>query len=132
MDTPVFLGIDIGSASVRAGIFAADGQRLAFAVRPIQQFHPKPLFVEQSSADIWTQTCAAVREAVAKADGRGLSLPFAAISVDPQRRLARLDDATNAPAQRWRLWRAAPTPHHRLALACANEDAHLVTLASLL
>ena len=55
------------TASVRAGIFAADGQRLAFAVRPIQQFHPKPLFVEQSSADIWTQTCAAVREAVAKA-----------------------------------------------------------------
>lgn len=67
MGEQVYLGIDVGSASVRAGIFAADGQRLAFAVRPIQQFHPKPLFVEQSSTDIWTQICAAVREAVATA-----------------------------------------------------------------
>lgn len=82
---------------------------------------------EEYFLDWWT-----LREAVAKADGRGLSLPFAAISVDPQRRLARLDDATNAPAQRWRLWRAAPTPHHRLALACANEDARLVHRATLL
>ena len=67
MSERVFLGIDIGSASVRAGLFDANGRRLAFAVRPIQQFHPKPLFVEQSSADIWAQTCAAVREAVATA-----------------------------------------------------------------
>ena len=60
----VFIGIDVGSASVRAGIFDADGQRLAFSVRPIQQFRPHPLHVEQSSADIWTQTCAAMREAL--------------------------------------------------------------------
>jgi FGGY-family pentulose kinase len=67
MSEKVFLGIDVGSASVRAGLFDGTGQRLAFAVRPIKQFHPKPLFVEQSSADIWAQTCAAVREAVATA-----------------------------------------------------------------
>ncbi len=67
MSGQVFLGIDIGSASVRAGLFDTNGQRLAFAVRPIQQFHPKPLFVEQSSTDIWTQVCAVVREAVTKA-----------------------------------------------------------------
>ena len=67
MGTPAFLGIDIGSASVRAGLFNETGQRLAFAVRSIRQFHSKPLHVEQSSADIWAQTAAAVREAVAKA-----------------------------------------------------------------
>lgn len=61
----LFLGIDIGSASVRAGVYDAAGQRLSFAVRPIKLFHPKPLFVEQSSGDIWAQACAAVREAVA-------------------------------------------------------------------
>ena len=43
------------------------GRRLAFAVRPIRQFHPRTDFVEQSSADIWRETCAAVREAVALA-----------------------------------------------------------------
>ena len=62
-----FLGIDVGSASVRAGIFDSAGQRLAFSSQPIKQFHPRPLFVEQSSADIWEQTCVAVREAVAAA-----------------------------------------------------------------
>ena len=67
MHDKVFLGIDVGSASVRAGIFTATGQRLAFAQRPIQQFHPRPRFVEQSSADIWAQTCASVREALALA-----------------------------------------------------------------
>ena len=50
----VFLGVDVGSASVRAGLYDRHGRRLAFAVRPIQQFHPRAGFVEQSSADIWT------------------------------------------------------------------------------
>ena len=67
MTESVFVGIDVGSASVRAGIFAACGTRLAFAVRPIAQFHPRPLYVEQSSADIWQQCCAVVREALASA-----------------------------------------------------------------
>ncbi len=78
----VFVGIDVGSGSVRAGIFDANGQRLAFAVRAIQQFHPRSLFVEQSSADIWAQTCAAMREAIAAA------------AIDPTRIAAIGVDAT--------------------------------------
>jgi len=80
MNAQVFVGIDVGSASVRAGIFAADGQRLAFAVRPIEQFHPRPLYVEQSSANIWAQTGAALREALASAGIAGERV--AAIGVD--------------------------------------------------
>lgn len=67
MDESIYLGIDVGSASVRVGLFDATGQRLAFAQRAIAQFHPKALFVEQSGDDIWAQTCAAVREAVTNA-----------------------------------------------------------------
>lgn len=78
----VFLGVDVGSASVRAGLFDALGQRLGFAQRPIQQFHPRSLVVAQSSADIWSQTCAAVREAVTTA------------GVDPQHITAIGFDAT--------------------------------------
>ena len=77
--------------------------------------------------DWWT-----LREAVAKADGRGLSLPFSQISVDREGLVATFTDAANGPPQRWRLWRASPTPHHRLALACTHEDARLVTRTSLL
>ena len=55
----VYLGVDVGSASVRAGVFDDAGRRLAFAVRPIQQFRPRANFVEQSTADIWAAVCAA-------------------------------------------------------------------------
>ena len=34
----VFIGVDVGSASVRAGVYADTGRRHAFAVRPIRQF----------------------------------------------------------------------------------------------
>ncbi|MGC6389924.1 FGGY-family carbohydrate kinase [Ewingella sp. S1.OA.A_B6] len=60
----LFIGIDVGSASVRAGIYTAEGVRLAFSIRPIFQFHSGENFVEQSSADIWQQVCVTVREAV--------------------------------------------------------------------
>lgn len=60
----LFIGVDVGSASVRAGVYTPQGERLAFAVRPVQQFHPAVNYVEQSSTDIWQQVCVVVREAV--------------------------------------------------------------------
>lgn len=60
----LFIGVDVGSASVRAGVYTPHGERLAFAVRPVQQFHPAVNYVEQSSTDIWQQVCVVVREAV--------------------------------------------------------------------
>jgi ribulose kinase len=62
------IGVDVGSASVRAGAFGPDGTRLAFAFRPIQQFRDGADLVEQSSADIWSQACAAVQEVLEKAE----------------------------------------------------------------
>jgi ribulose kinase len=47
-----FVGVDVGSASVRAGVFDRAGTELAFAVRPIQRFNPCADVFEQSSADI--------------------------------------------------------------------------------
>ena len=67
MSNSYYLGIDVGSASARAGVYTSSGERLAFAVRPIKQFHSKTDFVEQSSTDIWAQICTATKEAIAKA-----------------------------------------------------------------
>ena len=64
MSDGYFLGVDVGSASVRAGLYSAQGDRLSFATRPISQFHASNARVEQSSAEIWQQVCAVVREAV--------------------------------------------------------------------
>jgi FGGY-family pentulose kinase len=64
-DAAIFVGVDVGSGSVRAGVFDATGARLAFALRAIKQFNPRADFFEQSSADIWAMTGEAVRDAVA-------------------------------------------------------------------
>ncbi|ACS87674.1 FGGY-family carbohydrate kinase [Musicola paradisiaca] len=68
MSDDCFIGVDVGSASVRAGIFDGSGRRLAFAVRPIEQFHPRTHVVEQSSTDIWRAAGECVREALRCAD----------------------------------------------------------------
>ncbi|MDR3537236.1 MAG: FGGY family carbohydrate kinase, partial [Acetobacteraceae bacterium] len=60
------VGVDVGSASVRAAVFDHAGQRRANVVRPIRQFNPRADVYEQSTADIWQQTCAAVRQAIAE------------------------------------------------------------------
>lgn len=65
MSERCFLGVDVGSASLRAGLFDDAGNELAFATRPIRQFNPRADFYEQSSADIWGAVVAAVREVVA-------------------------------------------------------------------
>lgn len=65
MKQQFFIGVDVGSASVRAGVYNQKGERLAFSVQPIKQFHPRADFVEQSSADIWQQVCCVINEAVA-------------------------------------------------------------------
>ena len=86
-----FVGVDVGSASVRAGLYDAAGQRLAFATRPISQFRHGADQVEQSSCEIWQRIGEVVKSAVAKAgiDSRAIrALGFDAtcslVAVDAQ------------------------------------------------
>lgn len=65
--SPVFLGIDVGTGSARAGLFNAQGKMLGTSVCPIRMWKPKPDFVEQSSEDIWQACVKATREALAQA-----------------------------------------------------------------
>jgi D-ribulokinase len=64
-----YLGVDVGTGSVRAGVFDARGRLLGQARRPIATWRGAGDIVEQSSDDIWTATTAVAREAVA---GSGL------------------------------------------------------------
>ncbi|MCC6415269.1 MAG: FGGY-family carbohydrate kinase [Opitutaceae bacterium] len=63
----LFLGIDVGTGSARAGLFNADGRMLGSASQPIQMWKPQPDFVEQSSDDIWVACGRAVRGALKQA-----------------------------------------------------------------
>lgn len=60
------IGVDVGTGSVRAGIFNLQGKMLGMGVRPIAMNVPEENYAEQSSDNIWKQTCASVKEAVKK------------------------------------------------------------------
>ena len=63
----LYVGIDVGTGSARAGIFDARGKRLGMGVCPIQIFRPQEDFVEQSSEDIWRSCGKAVALALREA-----------------------------------------------------------------
>jgi FGGY-family pentulose kinase len=69
MQRRYYLGIDVGTASARAGIFDAAGERLGLGTHPLQIFRPRDDHVEQSSEDIWQACCAATRAALAQWKG---------------------------------------------------------------
>lgn len=59
------IGVDVGTGSARAGVFALDGRRLGIAVHPIRMWKADADRAEQSSEDIWQAVCRVVRQAVA-------------------------------------------------------------------
>src|SRR5262249_50675710 len=63
----LYLGVDVGTGSARAGLFDAHGHRLGMGSHPIQIFRPAEDFVEQSSDDIWRACAKAIAQALAQA-----------------------------------------------------------------
>jgi len=62
-----FIGVDVGTASVRAGIFDDKGTMLACVSNPIQIWRPATDFVEQSSQDIWQACGKSIKQALNQA-----------------------------------------------------------------
>ncbi|KAA8535566.1 hypothetical protein F0562_030548 [Nyssa sinensis] len=76
----VFLGVDVGTGSARAGLVDENGKLLGSASSPIQIWKEGDC-IEQSSTDIWHAICAAVKAAcsLANVDGEEVKgLGFAA------------------------------------------------------
>ncbi len=67
MSEALFLGVDVGTGSARAGLFDAAGQRHGVGVSPFETWRPEEDFVEQSSDAIWRACGEAVRAALAEA-----------------------------------------------------------------
>lgn len=61
------LSIDQGTTSSRATLYAASGESLATASRPLTQHYPNPGWVEHDAREIWEGQLACIAEAVAKA-----------------------------------------------------------------
>jgi len=86
-----FIGVDVGTGSVRAGVFNSRGQLLSNARRVTAAWREPGDIVEQSSADIWAATVASVRTAIETAGVKPESV--AGIGFDATCSLVVLDPA---------------------------------------
>ena len=84
-----FVGVDVGTGSVRAAVFDVTGRRLGLSVHPILLFRPQEDFAEHSSEDIWSSVCRSVRAAVQEAGVNSASV--AGIGFDATCSLVALD-----------------------------------------
>jgi D-ribulokinase len=64
----LFLGIDVGTGSARAGLFDLAGTLLASAKADITLFRDEADFAEQSGNEIWRAICTCVRRTIAEAN----------------------------------------------------------------
>ena len=62
---PLYVGIDVGTGSVRAGIYNDDGQLLGQATKDTQTWRSESdhRIFEQSTTDIWEAICYSVQQA---------------------------------------------------------------------
>ncbi|XP_077096542.1 FGGY carbohydrate kinase domain-containing protein-like isoform X2 [Siphateles boraxobius] len=56
-----YVAVDVGTASVRAALVTPDGQVKHTAEEPVVIWEPRAEHYEQSSADIWSKCCRAVK-----------------------------------------------------------------------
>jgi FGGY-family pentulose kinase len=89
--SPIAVGVDVGTGSVRAGAFTMDGRLQGLGVSPISLWRTPPDLVEQSSGQIWGAVAAAVREAVKQADVAASDI--VGLGFDATCSLVVLDDA---------------------------------------
>lgn len=64
------IAVDVGTGSVRAGLFDLAGTQIARDVVPISLVQPKERHLEQDSEEIWAAVCRAVRSVIEKSDVR--------------------------------------------------------------
>lgn len=56
-----FIGVDVGTGSVRAALVDNAGRILKKSTNVIQTWNPEENFYQQSSEDIWRSCCKVVR-----------------------------------------------------------------------
>ncbi|TPW30666.1 FGGY-family carbohydrate kinase [Pararhizobium mangrovi] len=106
----VFIGVDVGTGSARAGIFTADGALLATAKRTVEIWREPGEIVEQSSEQIWQAVCASVKEALGQSGveassvaGIGFDATCSLVVLDPEGQPLAVGPS-NDPARNVMVW----------------------------
>jgi len=114
----LFVGLDLGTSAVKAGLFDAEGNLLRRARRPYPLYTSRPGWDEQEPEDWWSAACDALQETLAEADaGR-----VAAVGLSGQSPSQVLVAADGVPLGRAIVW------SDRRAAAEAGWLAERVTL----
>ena len=100
--SPLFLGIDVGTQSLRATVIDATGNCRSFATSPIHTTYPQPGWAEQDALEWWQAAQEAVPQALAggqvkPGDIAGIGLDCTACTVLPCRE-------DGAPLRKALLW----------------------------
>ncbi|HEX6661241.1 MAG TPA: glycerol kinase GlpK [Sphingomicrobium sp.] len=114
------LAIDQGTTSTRAILFDSRAEPVATAQRELQQHYPRPGWVEHDPEDIWRDTLAVTREALAGIDvGR-----VAGIGITNQRETVVIwDRATGEPIHRAIVWQDRRTAERCAELKAEGAEA---------
>ncbi|MBT4942612.1 MAG: xylulokinase [Chloroflexi bacterium] len=100
MTQPTFLGIDIGTSSIKVVAVDPNGKLLAVASSPMPVDVQRPGWSEQNPEDWWTGTCSAIRQALSEIE----SPEVVAVGLSGQMHsLVSLDSSLNVvrPAILW-------------------------------
>jgi xylulokinase len=100
MTQPTFLGIDVGTSSIKVVAVDPTGKLLAVASSPMSVDVQRPGWSEQNPEDWWAGTCSAIRQALSEID----SPEVLAVGLSGQMHsLVSLDTSLNAvrPAILW-------------------------------
>lgn len=103
MMDPIYLGVDVGTGSVRAGLFDGDGRMIGTGTCPIRVSRPSEDFVEQSSDEIWQSCGQAIHGALSDAScgpervaGIGFDATCSLVALDASNRPVRVSGSSKS------------------------------------
>ena len=115
------LAVDQGTTSTRAMLFDRQARMVSMAQRELPQHYPQPGWVEHSAEDIWRDTLAVLREAIASSH-----VPLdriAAIGLTNQRETVVVwDRSTGEPIHRAIVWQDRRTADLCAALKAGGTE----------
>ncbi|XP_028163451.1 FGGY carbohydrate kinase domain-containing protein [Ostrinia furnacalis] len=68
----LFVGVDVGSGSVRAALVDQKGHVINSSVKELQTWKPKPDYYEQSSTDVWNCCIHVIKDVVADVNPKSI------------------------------------------------------------
>lgn len=119
-NSPLLLGIDVGTTAVKAALFTADGTTTAVGEAEYPTQYIRPGWVEQNAQDWWQATCTATQIALNKVDGAAKRI--AGIGVSAQAPTLLPVDATGTPLHPALIWMDRRAEHEAQEIGAQLGD----------